>query len=73
MIKKTQKLQYRILKGIEHLENLLDGENFKISFDINHYYRQHHTDLLQLKEDLRASLDKQNFLFNNLKVCCNKK
>ncbi|OTG79218.1 AAA family ATPase [Acinetobacter sp. ANC 4648] len=63
----TQKLQSRISKGIEHLENLLDGENFKISFDISHYYRQHHTDLLQLKADLQANLDKQKISIQQLK------
>lgn len=69
----TQKLQSRISKGIEHLESLLDGENFKINFDINHYYRQHHTNLLQLKADLQADLDKQKNSIQQLKTLLQQK
>lgn len=65
--KETQNLQNRISKGIEHLVSLLNGENFKISFDINHYYQQHHAELLQLKTDLQTALDKQKSSIKQLK------
>lgn len=51
----TQKLQTRISTGIGHLNNLLDGDTFKISFDINHYYQQYHDELSILKKDLQTS------------------
>ncbi|BAP35602.1 hypothetical protein AS4_06620 [Acinetobacter guillouiae] len=69
----TQKLQFRISKGIEHLESLIDGENFKISIDINNYYKQYHTILLQLKADLQAGLDKQKISIQQLKLLLRKK
>lgn len=65
--KETQKLQSRISENIENLESLIDGENFKISFDINHFYRQYHTDLSQLKADLQSNLDKQKTSVQKLK------
>lgn len=55
----TQNLQSRISKGIGHLTSLLDGENFKINFDINQYYTQYHAELSQLKIDLQSTLDQQ--------------
>lgn len=55
----TQNLQSRISKCIEHLIRLLNGENFRISFDINQYYTQYHAKLAQLKIDLQSTLDQQ--------------
>lgn len=55
----TQNLQNRISKGIEHLNDVLNSENFKISFDINHYYQQYHTILQEFKTKLQTSLDNQ--------------
>lgn len=69
----TQKLQSRISKGIEHLESLLDDENFKISIDINHYYKQHHTNLFKLKVDLQANLDNQKNSIQQLKTLLGQK
>lgn len=63
----TQNLQNRISKGIEHLISLLDGDNFKISFDINHYYRQYHTNLLRIQGDLQKALENQKSSINQLK------
>lgn len=55
----TQNLQNRITKGIEHLTSLINGENFKINFDINHYYQQYYTELSSLKTELTMALEKQ--------------
>lgn len=55
----TQNLQSRISKGIEHLIRLLNGENFRINFDINQYYTQYHAELSQLKIDLQSTLVQQ--------------
>jgi wobble nucleotide-excising tRNase len=54
-----QNLQNRITKGIEHLTSLINGENFKINFDINHYYQQYYTELSSLKTELTMALEKQ--------------
>lgn len=64
----TQNLQKRISKGIEYLISLLEGENFKISFDINHYYQQYHADLLQLQSNLQTALDKQKITIKQLQT-----
>lgn len=63
----TQNLQNRISNGIEHLISLLDGENFKINFDVKHYYQQYHTNLLQLQVDLQTVLEKQKSSIKQLK------
>ncbi|WP_347456110.1 AAA family ATPase [Acinetobacter thermotolerans] len=55
----TQILQNRISDGIEHINNLLEGQSFKISFDINHYYQKYHDTLAELKADLQSTLDLQ--------------
>lgn len=55
----TQRLQNRITDGIEHINNLLESQNFKISFDINHYYQKHHATLAKLKENLHATIELQ--------------
>lgn len=62
----TQNLQNRILKGIEKLTSLLESENFKISFDINHYYSQYHIELLRLQADLNTILDQQKLSIKQL-------
>lgn len=69
----TQNLQTRISKGITHLDSLLDGRDLKISFDINHYYQQHHTNLLNLKTELETSLDKQRSSILQLKTLLEQK
>ncbi|ENU81769.1 hypothetical protein F975_00384 [Acinetobacter sp. ANC 3789] len=69
----TQNLRNRISKGIEHLTGLLNGENFKISFDVNHYYQQYHTNLFQLNIDLQAALDKQKSSIEQLKILLEQK
>jgi wobble nucleotide-excising tRNase len=69
----TQNLRDRISKGIEHLTGLLNGENFKISFDVNHYYQQYHTNLFQLKTELETALDKQKSSIKQLKTLLEQK
>ena len=69
----TQLLQNRISKGIEHLTGLLNVENFKISFDVNHYYQQYHTNLFQLKIELQTALDKQKSSIEQLKTLLKQK
>ncbi|MBH2002090.1 MAG: AAA family ATPase [Moraxellaceae bacterium] len=69
----TQSLRERIAKGIEHLTGLLDSQNFRISFDINHYYQQYHTALFQFKTDLQAALHKQKLSIQNLKTLLEQK
>lgn len=68
-----QALQNRISKGIGHLTNLLDGENFKINFDISHYYQQYHTELLQLKTEQATTLEKQKVSLKQLKALLEEK
>lgn len=55
----TQKLQTRITTGLKHLENQLKSSSLSINFDLNHYYKQYHVELSQLKIDLQIALDKQ--------------
>ena len=55
----TQILQNRIADGIEQINKLLESQSFKISFDINHYYQQHHVLLTELKANLHANIDLQ--------------
>ena len=69
----TQKLQLRISNGIKHLESLLDSDNFKISLDINHYYKQYNNELLQLQADLQKNLDKQKKSIQQLKILLQQK
>ena len=69
----TQNLRNRISKGIEHLTSLLNGENFKISFDVNHYYQQYHTNLFKLNIDLQAALGKQKSSIEQLKILLEQK
>lgn len=69
----TQKLQNRILKGIKHLDQLLISDELKISFDINHYYQQFHTNLFQLNIDLQIALDKQKSSIEQLKTLLEQK
>lgn len=69
----TQKLQNRISKGIEHLDNLLDGSNLKIDFDISHYYQQYHHELSQLKINLKTALDKQKASIKQFKALLKQK
>ena len=64
----TQNLQTRITKGIEHLTNLINGEHFKINFNIDHYYQQYHTELLPLKVELTTILEKQKEVLEQLKT-----
>lgn len=64
----TQNLQNRILKGIERLISLIDGENFKIDFDINQYYQQYHTELSSLKTKLTTAIEKQKISLEQLKA-----
>ena len=55
----TQLLQKRIMDGIEHINHLLGSESFKISFDINHYYQQHHVLLTELRANLHTNINLQ--------------
>lgn len=63
----TQHLQNRISKGIEHLTSLIDGNNFKIYFDINQYYQQYHTELSSLQIQLTTAIGKQKTSLEQLK------
>lgn len=69
----TKKLQNRISKGIKHLDNLLDGYNLKIDFDISHYYQQYHHELSQLKINLKTALDKQKASIKQFKALLEQK
>lgn len=69
----TQKLQARISQGIQHLANLLGREDLKISFDIHHYYQQHHNELSTLKNDLHNYLSKQQSSIKQLISLLDKK
>lgn len=64
----TQNIQSRISKGIEHLTSLIDGDNFKIYFDINQYYQQYHTKLSSLKIQLTTAIGKQKTSLEQLKA-----
>lgn len=63
----TQKLQSKIAEKIKDLDQLLIGDQFKVNFNIQHYYQQYHTDLLQLSTELQAILDKQKLSIEKLK------
>ncbi|WP_180153086.1 MULTISPECIES: AAA family ATPase [unclassified Acinetobacter] len=55
----TQILQDRIADGIEQINKLLGSQSFKISFDINHYYQQHHVLLTELRANLHTNINLQ--------------
>lgn len=63
-----QNLQNRITKGINHLTELLNGENLKIDFDIKYYYQQYHVQLALLKLELSVAIEKQKFSIEQLKT-----
>lgn len=63
----TQKLQSKISEKIQDLDRLLIGNEFKVNFNIQHYYQQYHTYLLQLSTELQAILDKQKISIEKLK------
>ena len=69
----TQNLQSRISKGIEHLTNLIAGENFKINIDTTQYYTQYHAELSQLKTDLQSTLDRQKVSLEQLRTLLEQK
>ncbi|OAL80990.1 hypothetical protein AY606_14280 [Acinetobacter sp. SFB] len=69
----TQKIQYRISEGIERLDQLLTGNELKISFDINHYYLQYHHELSELKYELEKFLQKQKSSIEELKMLLTQK